>query len=77
MVVVALFAMGMARNGAVEFVMGVACQMMGMGMLSSRYRLSSRQTCGSHVVDDGDVIKGDDCGGRTVCDGGDGVEWAS
>jgi len=77
MVVVALFAMGMERNGAVEFVMGVACRMMGMGMLSGRYRSSGGHTCGSHVVDDGDVIKGNDCGGRAVCDGGDGAEWAS
>jgi len=77
MVVVTLFAMGMEWNGAVEFVMGVACRMMGMGMLSGRYRLSSGHTCSSHVVDDGDVIKGNDRGGHTVCDGGDGVEWAS
>jgi len=77
MVVVALFVMGMERNGAVGFVMGVACQMMGMGMLSGRYRSSSGQTCGSHIVDDGDVIKGDDHGGRAVCNGGDGAEWGS
>ena len=37
--------------------MGVACQMKGMGIASNRHRLSGGCRCGGHSVGDGNVIK--------------------
>ena len=79
-VVIALFVMGMEQNGAVEVCDG--CGYVRWWVWEHGHTLTARHMstdmcgCGSHIIGDGNVIKGNNSGGCTVCNG-DGAEWSS